>query len=115
MLVGKSNNVMSTYSIFTLFVFSGRTEYQTAASSRVRRSVRFERKPSQRYSRRPIFERREREHELAKQTAEGAAKPEYVQLCKLSRSSVSSHFLSCQGQERLLLLVTVVSYFFLIS
>ena len=37
--------------------FSGRTEMQAAALSRSRRSVRFERKPSQRYSRRPKFER----------------------------------------------------------
>ena len=40
-----------------LFVIdSGRTEFQSASMNRARRSVRFERKPSQRYSRRPNFE-----------------------------------------------------------
>ncbi|KAL8600577.1 hypothetical protein ACOMHN_062448 [Nucella lapillus] len=43
------------------FRYSGRTEYQTSTTNRARRSVKFERKPSQRYSRRPTFERRERE------------------------------------------------------
>ncbi|KAK6166655.1 hypothetical protein SNE40_023296 [Patella caerulea] len=41
------------------FRYSGRTEYQTATLNRVRRSVRFERKPSQRYSRRATLERKE--------------------------------------------------------
>lgn len=46
------------------FSFSGRTEYQTATVSRARRSVRFERKPSHRYSRRATFERAEREEKM---------------------------------------------------
>ncbi|KAK7109806.1 band 4.1-like protein 5 isoform X3 [Littorina saxatilis] len=46
------------------FRYSGRTEYQTAATNRARRSVKFERKPSQRYSRRPTFERKEREERM---------------------------------------------------
>ena len=40
--------------------YSGRTEFQTASTNRSRRSVRFERRASQRYSRRPVFERSER-------------------------------------------------------
>jgi len=48
------------------FRYSGRTEYQTATTSRARRSVRFERKPSQRYSRRQSLERREREERVIK-------------------------------------------------
>ncbi|XP_067648684.1 band 4.1-like protein 5 isoform X2 [Haliotis asinina] len=46
------------------FRYSGRTEYQTATVSRARRSVRFERKPSHRYSRRATFERAEREEKM---------------------------------------------------
>lgn len=44
---------------------SGHTEYQTATMNKARRSVKFERKPSQRYSRRTTFERKEAE--LARQ------------------------------------------------
>ena len=46
--------------------YSGRTEYQTATMNRARRSVRFERKPSQRFSRRATFERKEREERVKK-------------------------------------------------
>ncbi|XP_012934647.1 band 4.1-like protein 5 isoform X3 [Aplysia californica] len=48
------------------FRYSGRTEYQTATMNRARRSVKFERKPSHRYSRRPTFERKEREERMKK-------------------------------------------------
>ncbi|XP_061167235.1 band 4.1-like protein 5 isoform X2 [Saccostrea echinata] len=49
------------------FRYSGRTEYQTASVSRARRSVKFERKGSQRYSRRPTFEKREREEAMKRE------------------------------------------------
>ncbi|KAL3831672.1 hypothetical protein ACJMK2_023395 [Sinanodonta woodiana] len=49
------------------FRYSGRTEYQTASLNRARRSVRFERKASQRYSRRPTFEKREREQAMKRE------------------------------------------------
>ena len=39
-----------------MYVDSGRTEFQSASMNRARRSVRFERKPSQRYSRRANFD-----------------------------------------------------------
>lgn len=35
---------------------SGKTEFQRVSMNRARRSVKFERRPSQRYSRRPQFE-----------------------------------------------------------
>jgi hypothetical protein len=44
--------------------FSGRTEFQASSVSRARRSVRFERKPSQRFSRRQPFEEKETEEKL---------------------------------------------------
>ena len=47
---------------------SGRTEYQTATQNKARRSVRFERKPSQRYSKRATFERKEREERLKRES-----------------------------------------------
>ena len=53
---------------FDCFVaHSGRTEHQTSMLNRARRSVKFERKPSQRYSRRPTFERREREERMKRE------------------------------------------------
>jgi len=50
------------------FRYSGRTEYQTATQNKARRSVRFERKPSQRYSKRATFERKEREERLKRES-----------------------------------------------
>ena len=52
--------------IFNLFSgYSGRTEFQSASLGHARRSVRFERRPSQRYSRRPSFEKQEEERRRA--------------------------------------------------
>jgi len=46
------------------FRYSGRTEFQTASTTgRPRRSVKFERRPSQRFSRRPSFTKEERRDE----------------------------------------------------
>ncbi|ELT92733.1 hypothetical protein CAPTEDRAFT_228832 [Capitella teleta] len=42
------------------FRYSGRTEFTLANTNTSRRSVRFERKASQRYSRRPVFDKRDR-------------------------------------------------------
>ncbi|XP_052830257.1 band 4.1-like protein 5 isoform X4 [Octopus bimaculoides] len=52
------------------FRYSGYTEYQTAAINRARRGVKFERRASQRYSRRPTFERQEKEEEMLRRNAE---------------------------------------------
>lgn len=41
------------------FRYSGRTEFQSAASSRLKRTVSFERRPSQRFQPRPKFEKEE--------------------------------------------------------
>lgn len=49
------------------FRYSGRTEYQTASTNRARRSVKFERTASKRYSRRPTFEKKEREEAMRRQ------------------------------------------------
>ncbi|XP_052246002.1 band 4.1-like protein 5 isoform X4 [Dreissena polymorpha] len=49
------------------FRYSGRTEYQTAFQNRARRSVKFERTASKRYSRRPTFEKKEREEAAKRQ------------------------------------------------
>ncbi|XP_069111156.1 band 4.1-like protein 5 isoform X2 [Argopecten irradians] len=56
------------------FRYSGRTEYQTSSVSRARRSVRFERKGSQRYSRRPTFEKKEREAAMKREQEKRDAK-----------------------------------------
>lgn len=42
---------------------SGKTEFQRVSMNRARRSVKFERRPSQRYSRRPQFEGQDSEKE----------------------------------------------------
>lgn len=48
----------------TIFIFfSGRTEFQNTVASRARRTVQFERRPSQRYARRQSHVMREREKE----------------------------------------------------
>ncbi|GAB1605746.1 band 4.1-like protein 5 isoform X2 [Argonauta hians] len=52
------------------FRYSGYTEYQTAAINRARRGVKFERRASQRYSRRPTFERQEKEEEMLRRDTE---------------------------------------------
>ncbi|KAL4222974.1 hypothetical protein ACF0H5_019015 [Mactra antiquata] len=49
------------------FRYSGRTEFQQASTNRARRSVKFERTASKRYSRRPTFERKEREEAMRRQ------------------------------------------------
>ena len=69
-----SNPGPSTDLCLCVCVSSGRTEFQTASVKRARRSVRFERKASQRYSRRPTFERSERER-MARAVASKAAAP----------------------------------------
>ena len=55
--VRTGNNRQMFLRMGSRFRYSGRTEMQATAAARARRSVRFERKPSQRYSRRPRFER----------------------------------------------------------
>lgn len=47
--------------IISLINYSGRTEYQTTQTNRARRSVQFERRPSQRYARRQSHVVRERQ------------------------------------------------------
>ncbi|KAG1672982.1 Band 4.1-like protein 5 [Nymphon striatum] len=46
------------------FRYSGRTEFQTTQTSKVRRTVQFERKPSQRYSRRQSYAQRHKTNPL---------------------------------------------------
>ncbi|KAI0238545.1 hypothetical protein LSAT2_010730, partial [Lamellibrachia satsuma] len=57
------------------FRYSGRTEFQMASVKRARRSVRFECKAGQRYSRRPTFERSERERMARAVASKAAAHP----------------------------------------
>ena len=47
--------------MMNIMMFSGRTEYQTTQTNRARRSVQFERRPSQRYARRQSHVVRERQ------------------------------------------------------
>ncbi|XP_064617281.1 band 4.1-like protein 5 isoform X2 [Liolophura sinensis] len=58
------------------FRYSGHTEYQTATMNKARRSVKFERKPSQRYSRRTTFERKEAELARQRERERNAKKAE---------------------------------------
>lgn len=58
--------------IFLNLFCSGKTEYQTT-QNRARRTVQFDRRPSQRYSRRPTHDRkrdRERDREITDELAE---------------------------------------------
>ncbi|KAK2147797.1 hypothetical protein LSH36_535g02000 [Paralvinella palmiformis] len=54
--------------------FCNRTEFQMASMNRARKSVRFERRPSQRYSRRPTFDKKERERAMERLKADQAEK-----------------------------------------
>ncbi|XP_064648293.1 band 4.1-like protein 5 isoform X3 [Lineus longissimus] len=56
------------------FRFSGKTEFQNTTLNSARRTVRFERKASKRYSRRPTFERLERERAAMMKAEEEAKK-----------------------------------------
>nr|KAG5704108.1 hypothetical protein BaRGS_017612 [Batillaria attramentaria] len=62
-----TNTRQNFFRMGSRFRYSGRTEYQTATMNRARRTVKFERKPSQRYSRRPTFERKEREERMKRE------------------------------------------------
>ncbi|ESP01566.1 hypothetical protein LOTGIDRAFT_139511, partial [Lottia gigantea] len=75
------------------FRYSGRTEYQTATLNRVRRSVRFERKPSQRYSRRATLERKElAEKKRRDQERKKMAEERYVMFFDLNKTSQFCEF-----------------------
>ncbi|XP_041366075.1 band 4.1-like protein 5 isoform X2 [Gigantopelta aegis] len=69
------------------FRYSGRTEYQTATINRSRRSVKFERKPSHRYSRRPTFERAEREEKLRRDKERADRKKASAEAREAARNS----------------------------
>ncbi|XP_054715650.1 band 4.1-like protein 5 isoform X2 [Uloborus diversus] len=73
------------------FRYSGKTEYQTT-QNRARRTVQFDRRPSQRYSRRPTHDRRrdrERDREITDELAE-ARRNEDRALSALPLSPVTS-------------------------
>lgn len=55
------------------FQYSGKTEYQTTQQNRARRTVQFERRPSQRFARRQSHVLREREKQVHVTKAEAAA------------------------------------------
>ena len=79
-----------------LCLSSGRTEFQTASVKRARRSVRFERKASQRYSRRPTFERSERER-MARAVASKAAAPSTARCVRCCWRCFILSFLFCSN------------------
>ncbi|CAG9560395.1 unnamed protein product [Danaus chrysippus] len=58
------------------FQYSGKTEYQTTQQNRARRTVQFERRPSQRFARRQSHVLREREKQNTSTKTETAAQPE---------------------------------------
>ncbi|RVE46310.1 hypothetical protein evm_009029 [Chilo suppressalis] len=58
------------------FQYSGKTEYQTTQQNRARRTVQFERRPSQRFARRQSHVLREREKQNTSVKPEAAASPE---------------------------------------
>ena len=58
---------------------SGRTEFQATLENRSRRSVRFERQPSQRFSRRPSFERAQAEAARQRELERSDKKKETLQ------------------------------------
>jgi len=74
------NSRQSFFRMGSRFRYSGRTEYQTASMNRSRRSVKFERRASQRFSRRPTFEKKERERQAWTQTDTRKRQPVAVAL-----------------------------------
>lgn len=54
--VDRTNTRQSFLRMGSRFRYSGKTEFQRVSMNRARRSVKFERRPSQRYSRRPKFD-----------------------------------------------------------
>lgn len=74
------------------FRYSGRTEYQTA-QNRARRTVQFDRRPSQRYSRRPTHDRkrdRERDREITNALVEEKRNEERALAASLAENAARS-------------------------
>lgn len=59
--IGKCMKVLNNIMKLTIFFLSGKTEFQTTQLNRARRTVQFERRPSQRYARRQSHVLRERQ------------------------------------------------------
>ncbi|XP_043276591.1 band 4.1-like protein 5 isoform X2 [Venturia canescens] len=79
------------------FRYSGKTEFQTTQLNRARRTVQFERRPSQRYARRQSHVLRERQRQRNDQAPQTpAAEEEVLQRCPSKSSSKSS---ATQEQE----------------
>ncbi|XP_073977533.1 erythrocyte membrane protein band 4.1-like yurt isoform X1 [Rhodnius prolixus] len=77
------------------FRYSGKTEFQTTQLNRARRSVQFERKPSQRYARRQshvLREKHRNENKVATECEVSSASP---------TSSIASHSVGPVAEERL--------------
>lgn len=66
----KASTITEKFTVISPFRYSGRTEFQNTVTSRSRRVVQFERRPSQRYARRQSHVIREKERERKRKEVE---------------------------------------------